>query len=158
MKSIALYNNKGGVGKTTSTINISQQLALKGKTVLVVDLDGQANSSRFFTENPKPGLADALVDAAAAPEIALCTTRYDNIDIITATPELNNIIPRFGAFAEEHQRQQTEKIFSFSAMPWYSGRKYDYMLIDMPPALNALTKNILRATPHKVHKLEIKHD
>ena len=51
MKSIALYNNKGGVGKTTSTINISQQLALKGKTVLVVDLDGQANSSRFFTEN-----------------------------------------------------------------------------------------------------------
>ena len=122
MKSIALYNNKGGVGKTTSTINISQQLALKGKTVLVVDLDGQANSSRFFTENPKPGLADALVDAAAAPEIALCTTRYDNIDIITATPELNNIISRFGAFAEEHQRQQTVKIFSFSAIPWYSGR------------------------------------
>lgn len=89
MKSIALYNNKGGVGKTTSTINISQQLALKGKTVLVVDLDGQANSSRFFTENPKPGLADALVDAAAAPEIALCTTRYDNIDIITARHLMN---------------------------------------------------------------------
>lgn len=155
MKSIALYNNKGGVGKTTSTINISQQLALKGKTVLVVDLDGQANSSRFFTENPKPGLADALVDAAAAPEIALCTTRYDNIDIITATPELNNIIPRFGAFAEEHQRQQTEKIFSFSAMPWYSGRKNDYMLIDMPPALNALTKNILSSCDYVFVPIEL---
>ena len=48
MISIALYNNKGGVGKTTSVINISQQLALKDKSVLVVDLDGQANCSRFF--------------------------------------------------------------------------------------------------------------
>lgn len=154
MKSIALYNNKGGVGKTTSTINISQQLALKGKTVLVVDLDGQANSSRFFTENPKPGLAEALIDAAT-PENALCATRYNNIDIITATPELNNIISRFGAFSEEHQCRQAEKIFSFSEMPCYSGRKYDYMLIDMPPALNALTKNILSSCDYVFVPIEL---
>lgn len=154
MKSIALYNNKGGVGKTTSTINISQQLALKGKTVLVVDLDGQANSSRFFTENPKPGLAEALIDAAT-PENALCTTRYNNIDIITATPELNNIISRFGTFTEEHQCRQAKKIFSFSEMPWYSGRKYDYMLIDMPPALNALTKNILSSCDYVFVPIEL---
>ena len=75
MISIAMYNNKGGVGKTTSVINVSQQLALKGKTVLVVDLDGQANSSRFFTDSPKGGLAHALVKDMVAPEIAKCSTR-----------------------------------------------------------------------------------
>lgn len=138
MISIAMYNNKGGVGKTTSVINVSQQLALKGKTVLVVDLDGQANSSRFFTDSPKPGLAQALVKNMVAPEIAKCSTRYPNIDIITATSELNTIIPEFGALDEEIQRKRVEKIFSFSEKPWYGGRKYDYMLIDMPPALNAL--------------------
>lgn len=49
MKSIAFYNNKGGVGKTTSAINIAYELA-KNSKVLIIDVDGQANCSRFFTE------------------------------------------------------------------------------------------------------------
>lgn len=142
MKSIAFYNNKGGVGKTTSVINISQQLSDMGKSTLVVDMDGQGNCSRFFSDNPKSGLAQSLI-TSTSPDIACCNTRYENIDIITSTAELNNIISTFGTFSEEQQRQQTEKIFSFSVMPWYGGRKYDYLLIDMPPALNALTQNIL---------------
>lgn len=155
MISIAMYNNKGGVGKTTSVINVSQQLALKGKTVLVVDLDGQANSSRFFTDSPKPGLAQALVKNMVAPEIAKCSTRYPNIDIITATSELNTIIPEFGALDEEIQRKRVEKTFSFSEKPWYGGRKYDYMLIDMPPALNALTKTILSTSDYVFVPIEL---
>lgn len=142
MKSIAFYNNKGGVGKTTSVINISQQLADMEKNVLIVDMDGQGNCSRFFADTPKTGLAQSLI-TPTSPEIARCNTRYENIDIITSTAELNNIIPTFGAFSDEQQRKQTEKIFSFSAMPWYGGKKYDYLLIDMPPALNALSRNIL---------------
>lgn len=145
MISIALYNNKGGVGKTTSVINISQQLALKDKSVLVVDLDGQANCSRFFVDEPKAGLAEALIEDVVTPEIARCSTRYSNIDIITATADLNKILPEFGALDEETQFKQVEKIFSFSEMPWYGGKKYDYILIDMPPALNELTKAVLGA-------------
>ena len=114
MISIALYNNKGGVGKTTSVINISQQLALKDKSVLVVDLDGQANCSRFFVDEPKAGLAEALIKDVVSPANAKSDTRYPNIDIITATADLNKILPEFGALDEETQFKQVEKIFSFS--------------------------------------------
>lgn len=85
MKSIAFYNNKGGVGKTTSAINIAYELA-KNSKVLIIDVDGQANCSRFFTEKLKEGLDKAFVNTEVLPETALCHTRYDNIDIITATP------------------------------------------------------------------------
>lgn len=155
MTSIALYNNKGGVGKTTSAINISQQLAIKNKSVLVVDMDGQANCSRFFSDEPKAGLAEALIKEVVTPEIARCSTRYSNIDIITATADLNKILPDFGALDEETQFKRVEKIFSFSEMPWYGGKKYDYILIDMPPAMNALTKTVLRASDYVFVPIEL---
>lgn len=148
MTSIALYNNKGGVGKTTSAINISQQLAIKNKSVLVVDMDGQANCSRFFSDESKAGLAEALIKEAVTPEIARCSTRYPNIDIITATADLNKILPEFGALDEETQFMRVEKIFSFS-------EKYDYILIDMPPAMNALTKTVLRACDYVFVPIEL---
>lgn len=59
-------------------------------------MDGQANCSRFFTEELKSGLEQALVSSEVSPETALCHTRYDNIDIITATKELNSIATLFG--------------------------------------------------------------
>ncbi|MBD5130030.1 MAG: ParA family protein [Ruminococcaceae bacterium] len=61
MKSIAFYNNKGGVAKTTSVINVGYELARENR-VLIIDADGQANCSRFFTEELKSGLETALTD------------------------------------------------------------------------------------------------
>lgn len=137
MKSIAFYNNKGGVGKTTSAINVSYELARNGK-VLIIDADGQANCSRFFTEEMKDGLEQALVNTEVSPETALCHTRYDNIDIITATPKLNSITSEFDSFTYEEQAAIARKILSF-------GSAYDYVLLDSPPALTKVTERLIGA-------------
>lgn len=136
MKSIAFYNNKGGVGKTTAAINIAYQLA--DKKILVADLDGQANVSRFFADEPKAGLEQVLTKSMVTPDIALCPTRYPNIDIITATPALNDIVSVFYALPVEQQRENAEKLFDF-------GDRYDYILVDLPPALNKITESVISA-------------
>lgn len=147
MKSIAFYNNKGGVGKTTSVINIAYQLAAE-KKVLVVDLDGQSNCSRFFTDEPKAGLEKALTMSMVAPDIALCPTRYPNIDVITATPALNDIVSIFYALPEIQQRENAQKLMTFS-------EKYDYILVDLPPALNKITERIISACDYVFVPIEL---
>lgn len=141
MTSIAFYNNKGGVGKTTSVINIAYQLAAE-KKVLVVDLDGQANSSRFFADEPKAGLEACLQSDSISPTNALCETRYPNIDIITATPAINDVISDFCELPADLQRRFAENIISATDKPWYA-EHYDYVLADLPPALNKITENII---------------
>ncbi len=137
MKSIAFFNNKGGVGKTTSAINIGYELAKNGK-VLIIDADGQANCSRFFTEKLKEGLDKALVNIEVSPETALCHTRYDNIDIISASPKLNRITRKFDNLSDENQRSIARKIISF-------GSDYDYVLLDLPPAITKVTERLIGA-------------
>lgn len=137
MKSIAFYNNKGGVGKTTSAINIAYELA-KNSKVLIIDVDGQANCSRFFTEELKKGLDKALLNTEVSPETALCHTRYDNIDIITATQKLNGITSEFDSFSDEEQAAIVRNILSF-------GSAYDYVLLDLPPALTKVTERLIGA-------------
>lgn len=153
MKSIAFYNNKGGVGKTTSVINIAYQLAAD-KQVLVVDLDGQANCSRFFADEPKAGLEIALTKDVMTPTVALSATRYPNIDIITATPALNDIVSIFYALSADTQRQNAEKIIKETDKPWYD-KKYDYILVDLPPALNKITENIISVCDYVFVPIEL---
>lgn len=153
MKSIAFYNNKGGVGKTTSVINIAYQLAAS-KTVLVIDIDGQANCSRFFVKEPKEGLEVALTKAMVTPTIALCNTRYPNIDVITATSALNDVVSAFCELPEETQKEIAEKIINDTDKPWY-GKHYDYILVDLPPALNKVTERIISASDYVFVPIEL---
>lgn len=85
MKMIAFYNNKGGVGKTSTAINIAYTLSHRKNRVLLIDFDGQCNSSRFFTEltNDESGCERAIICADEKPLIK--KTRYDNIDIVTSS-------------------------------------------------------------------------
>lgn len=147
MKTIAFYNNKGGVGKTTSVINVAYQLAAT-KSVLVIDMDGQANCSRFFVDEPKPGLEQALTKTIVTPDIALCPTRYPNIDALTATPALNDIVSIFYALPESAQRENAEKLLTFSD-------KYDYILVDLPPALNKITERVISACDYVFVPIEL---
>lgn len=154
MRSIAFYNNKGGVGKTTAAINIAYQLASDGKKVLVVDLDGQANISRFFADEPKAGLEASLKTDVISPTNALCKTRYPNIDIITATSAINDVLPDYCQLPADLQRRIAEKIISETDKPWY-GKHYDYVLADLPPALNKLTENIISVCDYVFVPIEL---
>lgn len=153
MKSIAFYNNKGGVGKTTSVINIAYQLAAN-KSVLVIDVDGQANCSNFFADELKEGLDRALTEAEVTPTVALSPTRYPNIDIITATSDLNDIAPLFYNLTEQMQRENAEKLITSTEKPWY-GKHYDYILVDLPPALNKVTERIISACDYVFVPIEL---
>lgn len=134
MKTIALYNNKGGVGKTTTAINVANELAEIGR-VLVIDFDGQTNSSRFFAE-PKAGLDMALIHADYSPVSAISSTRYPNIDILTSTPALNPITAQFVRLSEEEQTANIRKVLEVDG-------SYDFVILDMPPAFNALTTKVI---------------
>lgn len=134
MKTIAFYNNKGGVGKTTTAINVANELSEIGR-ILFIDLDGQANSSRFFVE-PKAGLDMALILGDYSPAPALSATRYPNIDILTSTSALNLITSQFEQLSDEKQTANVRKVIEFDG-------SYDFVILDLPPAFNKLTTKII---------------
>lgn len=134
MKTIAIYNHKGGVGKTTTVINLANELSMAGK-VLVIDFDGQANSSRFFAE-PKAGLETALIKKSFSPTVARSSTRYPNIDIVTATSALNLIAAQFEQLSDEVQTANVRKVMNFDD-------SYEYAVLDLPPALTKLTEKVI---------------
>ncbi len=131
MKIITMYNNKGGVGKTTSVINIAYSLSRMGKKVLVMDFDEQKNSSRFFL--------DGNVCKNYAP------TRYINIFIMTydeCIKQRKNIQTKVGL-----EPQYNTYEFASQYSEWLKNletiHNYDYIILDLPPALNNLTLSML---------------
>lgn len=134
MKTIANYNHKGGVGKTTTVINLANELSAAGK-VLIIDFDGQANSSRFFAE-PKAGLETALIKKCFSPTAVRSCTRYPNIDILTASSALNLVAAQFEQLSDEVQTANVRKVLHFDD-------SYEYAVLDLPPALTKLTEKVI---------------
>lgn len=134
MKTIAIYNHKGGVGKTTTVINLANELSAAGK-VLIIDFDGQANSSRFFAE-PKAGLETALIKKSFSPTAVRSCTRYPNIDILTASSALNLVAAQFEQLSDEVQTANVHKVLHFDD-------SYEYAVLDLPPALTKLTEKVI---------------
>ncbi len=139
-KAIAIFNQKGGVGKTTTNINLAACLALKGKKVLVLDIDPQGNTTSGLGI-AKKGLEDTvynvLVDADYDIREAVIHTDVENLDIIPASVDLA------GAEVELVQIEGREKVLKNSLDKIKDG--YDYMFIDCPPSLGLLTINSLAA-------------
>ena len=138
MGSICVFvNQKGGVGKTTSAINIGAYLAEAGKKVILVDFDAQANLSSGIGANPsKPGIYELLSDEVTI-EQATRKTAVKNLEVIPADPDLS------GA-AVELIDQKERNFFLKKALAPIRDR-YDYILIDCPPSLGQLTMNGLAA-------------
>lgn len=132
---IAIANHKGGVGKTTTTALLGYALAHKGKKVLLVDLDAQANLTEFFieAEEVEVSIYDALTKEAKLPVMPV----DENLYLIPA--ELNLAV----AEQELTARLARERALSMLLDPLKG--EYDYILLDCPPSLGLLTTNALVA-------------
>lgn len=136
-KCIVFVNQKGGVGKTTSAINIGAYIAQAGKKVLLVDFDSQGNmSSGVGVSNDKPTVYELLA-GQVEPEDAIKHTPVENLDAICAGIALS------GAAVELVEQENREFFLKNALAPLKD--KYDYILIDCPPSLGMLTLNGLAA-------------
>ncbi len=138
-KILAFANQKGGVGKTTSAVNVAAALGKKGKKVLLVDLDPQGNctSGVGITKKSIHASTYELLMGEATAESAILQTEFDNLSIIPTTMAL--------AAAEieladmEHRAERLK-----NALAPVVGN-YDYIVVDCPPSLSQLTVNALTA-------------
>ena len=138
-KIIALANQKGGVGKTTTTMNLGASLATLEKSVLIVDADPQANASSGLGVDIKEvecSLYECIVNKTDVRD-AIYTTDIDNLDIIPSHIDL------VGAEIEMLNMDNREKILRQLLEPIRAD--YDYILIDCSPSLGLITVNALSA-------------
>jgi chromosome partitioning protein len=140
MSIISLVNQKGGVGKSTTTMNLGAYLALHGKKVLLIDMDPQANITSglgFRPENQRKNIYQAL-SAKIRLDEAIISTSIVGLDLIPATPDL--------AAATIELVEAVDREFVFYNAIKVIHEKYDFVLIDCPPSLGLLTVNSLTAS------------
>lgn len=136
---ISVSNQKGGVGKTTTTVNLAAFLAAKGKKVLIIDIDPQANAGFGVAVNAEElntTVYELLIDEIEV-EQAIFNTEYENLDIIPSNIHLSGAQMDLMELENKETKMKkfTEKIKDY----------YDYILIDCPPSLGLLTLNALVA-------------
>ncbi|MGD1842345.1 MAG: ParA family protein [Thermonemataceae bacterium] len=135
MKIISIVNHKGGVGKTTTTLNLGKALTLIDKKVLIVDIDPQANLSQSIgVENPSTNIYHALCEDQVPPILSI----GDHIDLIPSDIDLSE--------AELKLQNEVNGYFRLKKMLADIDATYDYILIDCPPSLSVLTLNALIAS------------
>ncbi|MCI1209756.1 MAG: AAA family ATPase [Treponema sp.] len=136
-KVFVFVNQKGGVGKTTSAINIGAYIALAGKKVLLVDFDSQGNmSSGVGVSREKPTVYELLA-GSVKPQNCVKQTKVEGLDAISASIDLS------GAAIELVDQDKREYFLKEALAPFKD--LYDYVLIDCPPSLGILTLNGLAA-------------
>ena len=138
-KSIAVFNQKGGVGKTTTNVNLSASIGKLGKKVLVLDMDPQGNTTSGYgidKDNIENTIYEVIIENLDIRD-AIIKTEFENIDIIPSASELSG--------AEIELANEKDREFKLRNSLYKIKDQYDYIFIDCPPSLGMLTINCLTA-------------
>jgi len=144
-------NQKGGVGKTTTTVNLAAYLATFGKKILLIDLDPQGNATvgvGIDRNNIELCLYNVLIESYPVSSVILKTS-LNNLDIIPSTAKL--------AGAEVELVAEPERELRLKKALFEVKDNYDYLLIDCPPSLNLLTVNALTASDEVIIPIQCEY-
>jgi len=136
---LAVINNKGGIGKTTSAVNLAAALAMKGGKALLVDLDGQASASLSMGIERAafaPSVADAILDGKPLKTV-IRKTAEEGLDMVTGSPDLANADLQLANMAGRERRLK-DAVAPIRA-------EYGHVILDCPPSLSLLAVNAMVA-------------
>ena len=139
-KIVSIVNQKGGVGKTTSAVNLAAGLGISGKKVLLVDIDPQGNSTSGYGVNKKEvkkSSYDLLINNASVKE-TIVNTNFKNVSLVPSNMDLAGAEVELIDIENRHEKLKNALLVV--------RENYDFILIDCPPSLGLITINALNAS------------